>query len=257
MQNTTQQNSFNRYLTVTNILIAICVLIYFVQSQTGRLNGELYFWQNPSFEPWQIVSHMFMHGSVNHLLFNMFGLWMFGTTLEKVWGAKRFLFFYLACGIGAAIIYLAIKQYQFNDLLEQIAAAGISSQDALTMFSEGKYMPNLPVTGEAAKLFGIPMVGASGAIYGILVAFAILFPNSKLALIFLPVPVAAKYFVPVLLGLDLFSGITGFSLFGGNVAHFAHIGGAIIGAVLTYLWYQQVKAQRNSQMIQQMGMWRE
>lgn len=254
-----QSQPFSNYLSVTNVLIAICVLVFFVNSQTGQLNGELYFWQNPNFRPWQLVTHMFMHGSLNHLLFNMFGLWMFGNTLEKVWGSQRFLIFYLACGVGAAVIYLLINNYEFNallpDFMSQIATVGMNSEEGMQMLEQRRYIPNIPVTQEAVQLFATPMVGASGAIYGILVAFAMLFPNSKLALIFLPVPVAAKYFVPALLGLDLFSGVTGFSLFGGNVAHFAHIGGAIIGALLTYFWFQQAKQKRQQAI--QYGMWRE
>ena len=193
---------------------------------------------------------MFMHGSVNHLLFNMICLWMFGSVLERVWGQKRFLIFYLTCGVGAAFIYMMIKHFQFEqlvpELLQQLSAIGMNSDETMEMLGQDRYVPSVPITGDAAQLFATPMVGASGAIYGILVAFAFLFPNHKLMLIFLPMPIAAKYFVPALLALDLFSGVTGVSLFGGNVAHFAHIGGALIGALLTYYWYQQVKQQRQA-----------
>lgn len=254
--------NLSKYLTVTNVLVACCVLVFFFQSQSPSLltGGELYFSQNPKHDVWQYLSYMFMHGSTNHLLFNMLALWMFGTALERVWGKQRFLFFYLACGIGAAFIYMQIGKYQFDQMLAelspQLSAVGMSMTESMEMFAAGRYMPSIPLTKEAVAVFATPMVGASGAIYGILVAFAFLFPNHKLMLIFLPYPIAAKYFVPALLGLDLFSGVTGFSLFGGNVAHFAHIGGAIIGAVLTFVWYQRVKQQRQ-QMNTQLGIWRE
>ena len=167
----------------------------------------------------------------------MFGLWMFGQILEKVWGAKKFLIFYLTCGIGAALFYLLIQKLEFNSILASMENAGLIAKDSIALFSDGMYRTDIPESQKAVQIFATPMVGASGAIYGILVAFALLFPNHKLMLIFLPVPIAAKYFVPVLLGLDLFSGVTNINIFGaGNVAHFAHIGGAIVGFLLMLAW---------------------
>lgn len=192
--------------SMTNRLVIITVLVYFVQSTifAGRFTGgELFGWQSPYFEPWQLLTHVFLHGSVTHLLFNMIALWSFGRVLERVWGNRRFLLFYLVCGFGAAVISMLVDNLILN-----------------TQF-----------TGY--------MVGASGAIYGILVAFALLFPNFKIMLIFLPVPIAAKYFVPVLLLIDLTAGFTGVSIFGQNIAHFAHVGGAIVGAVLVFWWSAQ------------------
>ena len=220
--------------------MAITAIIFFV-SESGAFGEpnlmKLYFVDNPNNRVWQYLSHIFMHGSINHLLFNMFGLWMFGRILEKVWGAKKFLIFYLTCGIGAALFYLLIQKLEFNSILATLENAGLTAKDSIALFSDGMYRTDVPESQKAVQIFATPMVGASGAIYGILVAFALLFPNHKLALIFLPVPIAAKYFVPVLLGLDLFSGVTGFSIFGaGNVAHFAHIGGAIVGFLLMLAW---------------------
>lgn len=170
---------------------------------------------------------------------------MFGQVLEKVWGAKKFLFFYLACGIGAALIYMLIQKYQFNALMGEVLSSGISSEEAKNLFASNRYLPSIPSTETAGRIFATPMVGASGAIYGVLVAFALLFPNHKLMLIFLPVPIAAKFFVPAILLLDLFSGVTGVSIFGGgNIAHFAHIGGATIGFILMMMWRN--KARRNN-----------
>ena len=202
----------------------------------------MYFVDNPKHRVWQYLSHIFMHGSVNHILFNMFGLWMFGQVLEKVWGAKKFLFFYLACGIGAAAIYMLIQKYQFNTLMGEILSSGVSIEEAKNLFASNRYLPSIPSTETAGRIFATPMVGASGAIYGVLVAFALLFPNHKLMLIFLPVPIAAKFFVPAILLLDLFSGVTGVSIFGGgNIAHFAHIGGATIGFILMMMWRNKAR----------------
>lgn len=189
--------------SMTNRLILITVVIFYLVEMffAGGLTGlELYNWNTSRFAPYQFVSYMFLHGGLTHLLFNMIALWSFGRILEQAWGMQRFLIFYLACGIGAAVCSQLIDQF---------------------IFAEINYSA---------------MVGASGAIYGILIAFAMLFPNFKIMLIFLPVPIAAKYFVPVLLLIDLSAGITNFSIFGQNIAHFAHIGGALVGFLLVKLW---------------------
>jgi membrane associated rhomboid family serine protease len=205
----------------------------------------LYFPQNEHFRIWQFVTNMFMHGGFSHILFNMYALWAFGSPLEQIWGKGRFLFFYFVSGIGAGIIYTLVNYYQFNNILSELTAAGIAAEDIQTLLETRNYSPELFSTVSEEKLlnffqlYHIPAVGASGAIYGVLVAFGILFPNAKLALIFLPVPIAAKYFIPVLIALDLFSGVTGISIFGGGVAHFAHVGGAIIGFLLMWYWRQK------------------
>ena len=190
------QSMTNRIVLVT-VICHIAVVALFAGALTGF---ELYYWQTREFKPWQIVSHMFMHADYWHLGLNMFALWSFGRVLERVWGNKRFLIFYLISGIGAAIIYLLVETFFF--------------------ISDGYSI----------------LVGASGAIYGVLTAFALLFPNFKIFLLFIPVPIAAKYFVPILLLIDLSAGVTGFSIFGTNVAHFAHLGGAITGLLLVQLW---------------------
>ena len=227
-------------LNTVTVLIAINVIIFFFSSSSDLAQYlALYFPQNANFSPWQFVTHMFMHGSITHLLFNMFALWMFGTQLENTWGGKRFLIFYFACGIGAALIYTAINYTQFNSVYTMLTKVGIGADEIQSMIERSAYPTGVLTLDQARDLIGIynsPMVGASGAIYGILVAFAFIFPNHKLILIFLPYPIAAKYFVPALISLDLFSGLTGFSLFGGGVAHFAHVGGAVIGFLLMVYW---------------------
>jgi membrane associated rhomboid family serine protease len=146
------------------------------------------------------------------------------------------------CGIGAGIIHTAVTWGEFQVLHNRLTAAGVTAPAIDAMLTTGTYTGP---QGDASikdtvtdlyRVYASPMLGASGAIYGILVAFGIMYPNAKLALLFLPVPVAAKYFIPVMLALDLLSGVTGFSLFGGGIAHFAHIGGALIGFLLMWHW---------------------
>lgn len=199
----------------------------------------LHFPKNENFGIWQYISHMFMHGSPMHLIFNMYGLWAFGTPLEQMWGKKKFLFFYFSAGIGAGIIYTLVNYYQFNGIYDQLIGMGISSSEIQNILTSGQYneavisLSNQEMS-EFYSLFHAPAVGASGAVYGVLVAFGLAFPNAKLALIFFPVPVAAKYFIPLIILSDLFFGVTKYSI--GNVAHFAHIGGAIIGFIIAWYW---------------------
>lgn len=203
--------------------------------------GAFWFPANDHFGLWQAVSYMFLHGGFGHIFFNMFALVSFGTILEREWGATRFLIFYFLCGVGAALIHAGVNWYEFGGLHERLIAAGIPSSAIDDVLATGSgLIPTDPALKAAlVKLYGIfnsPMLGASGAIYGVLVAFGLLYPNAKLALMFVPAPIAAKYFIPILLTLDLFSGVTGFSLFGAGTAHFAHLGGAAIGFLLMLLW---------------------
>ncbi|HMG88493.1 MAG TPA: rhomboid family intramembrane serine protease, partial [Chryseolinea sp.] len=147
-----------------------------------------------------------------------------------------------------SVIYTLVNYYQFNNIYNELISMGISAPDIEKLLQTGTYDSSLfPESFKSSVtnfyyLYTTPAVGASGAIYGVLVAFGISFPNAKLALIFLPVPIAAKYFIPILIGLDLFSGITGVSIFGGGIAHFAHIGGAIIGFLLMLYWRKTLPA---------------
>ncbi len=238
--------------TAVSVLIIINIIVFCI---TGFLPGfrvpmfetmALYFPKNEHFRLWQFVSSMFMHGGFTHILFNMYALWAFGTPLEQMWGKGKFLFFYFASGIGAGMIYTLVNYYQFNHIYNELIGLGISNDQIQQLLATGNYDTSIFSGITEKKLstfyshFVTPAVGASGAIYGILVAFGISYPNAKLALIFLPVPIAAKYFIPVLIGLDLFSGVTGISIFGGGIAHFAHVGGAIIGFLLMWYWNKKV-----------------
>ncbi|MDP1579448.1 MAG: rhomboid family intramembrane serine protease [Candidatus Didemnitutus sp.] len=203
--------------------------------------GAFWFPANDHFGLWQAVSYMFLHADMGHIFFNMFALVSFGTVLEREWGAGRFLVFYFLCGIGAGLIQVGINWQEFHGLHASLVASGLSPDTLASMLATGSGV--LPTDAAVKKalfeyyrLYATPMVGASGAIYGLLVAFGFLHPNAKLALMFIPVPVAAKFIIPGLLLLDLFSGVTGFSLFGAGIAHYAHLGGALIGFLLMLLW---------------------
>lgn len=237
----------NGSATAIKILIVICVVLFGITQIPSLQRGmyetlALYFPANDHFRVWQFVTNIFMHGGFAHIFFNMYALWAFGSPLEQMWGRNKFLVFFFLSGIGAAIIYTLVNYFQFNALYNDFAAAGVSPEAIDTLLRSGQYNAGTMASFPEDKLrdfwalFNTPVVGASGAIYGVLVAFGILFPNAKLFLIFLPVPIAAKYFIPGLILLDLFSGVTGFSIFGGGIAHFGHVGGAIIGFLLMWYW---------------------
>lgn len=232
----------NRITDTIKHLIIINIIL-FVAPQILKIDVSnilaLHFPENENFGFWQYVSHMFMHGSFSHLLFNMYGLWAFGTPMEQIWGRKKFLFFYFSAGIGAGLIYTLVNYYQFNDIFQQLINLGVSSNDIQNILSSGSYDQNiidmpLDTMKKFYGLYSTPAVGASGAIYGVLVAFGMYFKDAKLGLIFIPIPIAAKYFIPGILFIDIFFGMTKYSI--GNVAHFAHIGGALIGFIIAYYW---------------------
>lgn len=225
-------------------LIIINVIV-FIAPQLLQLDFTnilaLHFPKNEHFGIWQYVTHMFMHGSFAHILFNMYGLWAFGTPLEQMWGKKKFLFFYFSAGIGAGLIYTLVNYYQFNGIYDLFVNAGLNPNEILTILEKGSTNDSRVVNAitqeqfnKITSLYNTPAVGASGAVYGVLVAFGLYFKDAKLALLFFPVPIAAKYFIPVMILGDLFFGMTKYSV--GNIAHFAHIGGALIGFIIAYYW---------------------
>ncbi|MFQ3181279.1 MAG: membrane associated rhomboid family serine protease [Polaribacter sp.] len=217
--------------------LIIINVILFVAPQLLQLDLTnilaLHFPKNEHFGIWQYVTHMFMHGSISHILFNMYGLWAFGSPLEQMWGRKKFLFFYFSAGLGAGLIYTLVNYYQFNVALETLVSSGISQSEIFELMNPTKMYQNVDLQ-TMNQLYNTPAVGASGAIYGVLAAFGLYFKDAKLALIFVPIPIAAKYFIPVMILGDLFFGMTKYSV--GNIAHFAHIGGALIGFIIAYFW---------------------
>jgi len=204
-----------------------------------RVLGLFYF-ESSNFRPYQLISHIFMHGGIAHLFFNMFALFMFGRILEQVWGSKRFFIYYFFTGLGAAALhslvnFIEVKSVMSNLTPEQIA---LVKSEGVAVFEMGK---NYAHQGMAALniMLNIPTVGASGAVFGLLLAFGMYFPNTELMIMFIPVPIKAKYFV---IGYGLIELFLGFSQPNSGVAHFAHLGGMLFGFILIKVW----KKQRNN-----------
>ncbi|WP_339624334.1 rhomboid family intramembrane serine protease [uncultured Winogradskyella sp.] len=228
-------------------LLIINVIMFIGTLTIG--NGEafyqwfaLYFPKNEAFQPWQILTHMFMHGSPAHILFNMIGLWMFGSAVEQVFGWRKFLMFYLLSGFGAALIMLAYYYFQYSPLEGELIASGISTAEINDMLSNNKIYRDITIDQKLKlqEMFDIyisTMVGASGALFGVLVAYGMLYPESKVMLIFLPVPIKAKYFIPGLIVVNIASELYGNSMLSpSNVAYMAHLGGALTGFLLMLVW---------------------
>lgn len=223
-------------LIIINVVLLLGTMLL---QQTGfNLNRFLgmYYFQSPLFAPWQIVTHMFMHGGIGHIFFNMYALWIFGKTLESVWGSKRFLIYYLATGLGAAFFHQLVNYIQFAPDIAALKAA--YSVDVIN----NSLLNEILQPGNQFRSIGVelvrPTVGASGAVYGVLLAFGMLFPNTPLFLMFIPIPIKAKWLVIGFGVLELYLGIT---QSGGNIAHFAHLGGMIFGFFLIRYWNKFTK----------------
>jgi membrane associated rhomboid family serine protease len=220
-------NSFQKNNPVVFGLIAANVVIFLAQLLLRQYNvtqwGALHYYTSPLFRPHQLITNMFMHDIGTsifiHLFFNMFCLYTFGTWLEKVWGSKRFFSFYMICGIGASVIMMFSMPYS--------ASLVAKSADAI------KELGGTEILRKEFYLYTTNAVGASGAIMGLCAAFAYLFPNTELMLMFIPIPMKAKFVIPGIILLDLFGG---FSYSGDGVGHFAHLGGALVGFLLVLYW---------------------
>lgn len=206
-----------------------------------RLNEllGLHFPKSELFRPVQVISHMFMHGGFTHLFFNMFALFMFGRVLEMVWGPKRFLIYYFVSGLGAALIHETVIFFQYARVMQVISPAELQGvlDQGLDLFNRNQAFTN-PVMRELQLILYAPTVGASGAVFGILLAFGVLFPNTQLMLLFPPIPIKAKYFVMAYGAIELYLAIT---QPGSNVAHAAHLGGMIFGYILIRIWRKTTK----------------
>lgn len=204
-------------VAVRNIII-INVLVMIMSYLNERFMVEtfaLFYPTSAFFHWWQVVTHMFMHGGFWHLFFNMYTLFIFGSVLERVWGPKKFLIFYFVTGLGAALIHTGVEWLQMQHWMSEVAQGSMEAQQSIYM---------LKVT---------PTVGASGAIYGVLMGYAMLYPDSIMSLIFPPISLKAKWFVLIFAAIELLTGITGT---GGGIAHFAHLGGLIFGFLLMMYW---------------------
>lgn len=270
------RSPFAQIPQVTKNLIIINVIFYLatvVLETRGisltRILG-LFYPGSDYFRPHQIFTHMFMHGGIGHLFFNMFALYMFGRVLESVWGPRRFLFFYLVTGLGAAALHSFVNYIEIAPMVKSITAfsntptpelfssfinkyqstvqnMGFSRPSVLEFVARWRDMPvssayEMEAVSFLEKLkqtrMNIPTIGASGAVFGVLLGFGMLFPNTQLMLLFPPIPIKAKYFV---IGYGLIELFLGLSQSGSNVAHFAHLGGMIFGFILIKYWNKNTK----------------
>lgn len=224
------------------INVVMLLLTELLRMTSGiNLNGilGLYFPESEYFRSWQVVTHMFMHGGFIHLLFNMFALWMFGRILEQVWGPKRFFLYYIVTGLGAAFFFELVQWIQYNKVMgilspEQLQYVYDAGGEAV---SQGKNFTDAQM-GRLNSILNVPVVGASGAVYGVLLAFGMLFPNTQLMFIFPPVPVKAKYVVIGYAAIELYLAITSP---GSGIAHTAHLGGMIFGYIMIKYWRKTTK----------------
>ena len=213
-----------KYLLLANL---ICFVPFIVLSN-GQYDEKIvsnlgvFYFNSPFFKPWQIITYMFIHGSWAHILFNMFALFSFGPILEYAIGPKKFFNLYFICGIGAIGFQMLVQAIQVHLLIGSFTLpADLQINDPI-------------VLAKIQAIYGGPVVGASGAIFGVLVAFAMLYPDLELMLMFIPVPIKAKYIIPVYILIEIISGFGQFA--GDNVAHFAHLGGALLGFIMIKVW---------------------
>lgn len=230
---------------VKNIILINAIMLLAVWAGKSVFGTDLttilglYFPKSENFMPVQIISHMFMHGGFMHLFFNMFALYMFGGILENIWGGKRFFIYYMVCGLGAAFVHETVIFFQYNKLLNVLGPDQVQKviEEGGAYFSESKFYVD-----EAMKslqiILNVPTVGASGAIFGILLAFGVLFPNTQLMLLFPPIPIKAKYFVIGYGAIELYLALT---QPGSNIAHAAHLGGMLFGYILLRYWRKTTK----------------
>ena len=226
-------------LIIINVVMWLVTILFLrlLQTNLNFILG-LFPFQSPVFKPWQIVTHMFMHSTnrIFHLFFNMWALWMFGKVLESVWGGKRFLIYYLATGLGAALVHTLVNYIQLAPDIMALKAA--YSVDHINMALLNKILqPGNPYYELGRELMR-PTVGASGAVYGVLLAFGMLFPNTPLMIIPIPIPIKAKWLIIAAGIISLYLGLSGQ---GGNVAHFAHLGGMVFGFILIKYWNKFTK----------------
>ncbi|NJX16513.1 rhomboid family intramembrane serine protease [Tamlana crocina] len=230
-----------KHLIIINVIMFVGTLAI----GNGTLFYEwfaLYFPKNDAFQPWQILTHMFMHGGFMHIFFNMFALWMFGTPVEQVLGSRRFLFLYISAGLGAVLLQLGYYYFEYIPNYSALLETGLSPENIKQMLTTNKVMAGTSTTQvemlkDIFPAFNASMVGASGCIMGVMAAFGMMNPEARLMLIFLPVPIKAKYFIPGIIILDLISGLTGQSFFSpSNTAYMAHVGGALTGFFIMWYW---------------------
>lgn len=234
----TQGNSFfSRIPTITKNLIIINFIVWLatmvLSSRVGfdiEKFGALHYFEASDFNPVQLITYMFMHADFTHFFFNMFALFMFGTTIERTLGQTRFLFYYISCGLGAAII----QEITWYFTWESIFTMPLANQNAISLEEMSQAITQAQAMGiDMPFLNQLLTVGASGAVYGILLAFGMIFPNQPIYMMFIPVPIKAKYFV---IGYGAIELLYGLSMANDGVAHFAHLGGMLFGLLMILYW---------------------
>lgn len=228
---------FNNLTPIVKNMIFLNVIVFLISNilpASITQYGSIYFYESEMFRPFQIVTSMFMHGSLMHLAFNMMSLYFLGPYVEKVMGSQRFLVFYLACGLGATVLHIGFNAYEYYKLVDHIDPNYIQSvmNEGRDYLLRGRNYSDPDLAG-LNRTLNVGALGASGAIYGVMIAFAAIFPNLKLMVFPLPIPIAAKYLA---VGLVAFGIINGFGGMQQGIAHFAHVGGAITGFLLVYFW---------------------
>ncbi len=226
-----------KHLLAINVIAYLAAYIFFGNEQVASATLGLYYPGSANFQGYQLVTHMFMHGGLMHLLFNMMMLYFLGPWVERALGPKRFLLLYFVAGFGAILLHLVIAHVGILSI-----GADLEPQVLQEIFREGRdvMLRNQKYRVESWNtingMANVPMVGASGALFGVLIAFAYMYPNTQLMLLFPPIPIKAKYLVAILIAIDLFGGVGAFST---GIAHFAHLGGALFGFLLMLYFKKQ------------------
>ena len=226
---------FQQLTPITKNIIILNVIVFVLAYIFPQMLGNFaaFFPTSPYFKSWQIITHMFMHGGFMHIAFNMLTLASFGPVLERFLGDKKFLILYFFSGLGAFVLFNLWELFQLYQDAKPMIAEGYAFSDIL-YGNFGEIPRNLEESAmSVAEILKTPMVGASGAIFGVIAAFSVLYPNAEMFIMFIPFPIKAKVLFPIAIVVSLFLGISGS---GGNIAHFAHIGGALVGFLLVKYW---------------------
>ena len=238
-------NLINNITPVVKNLLILNVLFFIAQITLPDImhNLSLYPMVSEQFKPWQLATHFFMHGGIGHIFFNMFALVIFGMHLERVWGPKRFLTYYLVCAFGAAILHMIVNYIRIKNLESTFSPEELETIQYLVKNQGYELLSSnqnwVGALGQLNAMYNVPMIGASGAVFGLLAAFGYLFPNTELMLLFPPIPIKAKFFVIGYAALELYLGFSNNP--NDNVAPFAHLGGALVGILLVLYWRKSKK----------------
>lgn len=228
---------FNQLTPVVKNLLIINVLVFLASEAMPELKLYLsgFYFESNLFRPWQLVTHMFMHGGFTHIFFNMYALFLFGSILERQFGARRFLIYYFVCGLGAFGLHEFVNFLEIRELMKLISNENLQivMEKGHEYFFSGNYNPSTP-EGALIMAINIPVVGASGAVFGLLLAFGMLFPDVRLQLLFPPVALKAKWFVLIYGAIELMLAIG--NMPGDSIAHYAHLGGMLFGYLILKFW---------------------